>query len=242
MVILLLPGLSWMRGYGQAVSHMSRGGDITDEQGGRERAGRSGAFWLSFDAFEFGFTAVAPKPCVCDVRQIRTRDAPPSCVCMCLLPTVMMRMHVPVVPRYPSFRNCSFRLFFFLFAFGVVFVVARPKQSHACPPSAPSVGLLALSGFVSQLLGAHQSLHGAVQSISVVASELGVGTLERRVSGGLGLLDTVFLAPDNVSIIIHLSSPSLGCSSGSLGLGVGSSGGQGGRRVRGGFERTYPLR
>lgn len=83
MVILLLPGLSWMRGCGQAVSHMSRGGDITDEQGGRERAGRSGAFWLSFDAFEFGFTAVAPKPCVCDVRQIRTRDAP-SKLCVCV--------------------------------------------------------------------------------------------------------------------------------------------------------------
>lgn len=39
--------------------------------------------------------------------------------------------------------------------------------------------------------GADQSLHGAVQHISVVASELGVGTLQGRVSGGLGLLDTI---------------------------------------------------
>lgn len=38
---------------------------------------------------------------------------------------------------------------------------------------------------------AYQSLHGAVQSVSVVAAELGVGTLERRVSHGLRLLDTI---------------------------------------------------
>jgi hypothetical protein len=37
----------------------------------------------------------------------------------------------------------------------------------------------------------YQGLHGAVKSMSVVASELGVGTLEGRVSAGLGLLDTV---------------------------------------------------
>jgi len=37
----------------------------------------------------------------------------------------------------------------------------------------------------------YQGSHGAVKSMSVVASELGVGTLERRVSVGLGLLDTV---------------------------------------------------
>lgn len=39
--------------------------------------------------------------------------------------------------------------------------------------------------------GTYKSSHGAVESMSVVASELGVGTLERRVSVGLGLLDTV---------------------------------------------------
>lgn len=38
---------------------------------------------------------------------------------------------------------------------------------------------------------AYQSLHVAVKSMPVVAAELGVGTLERRVSCGLGLLDTI---------------------------------------------------
>jgi hypothetical protein len=37
----------------------------------------------------------------------------------------------------------------------------------------------------------HKSLHGAVQSMSVVPSELGIGAVERGVSVGLGLLDTV---------------------------------------------------
>lgn len=37
----------------------------------------------------------------------------------------------------------------------------------------------------------YQGSHGAVKSMSVVASELRVGALERRVSVGLGLLDTV---------------------------------------------------
>lgn len=36
---------------------------------------------------------------------------------------------------------------------------------------------------------ANQGLHGAMQSIAMVPSELGVSALERRVSGGLGLLD-----------------------------------------------------
>lgn len=36
----------------------------------------------------------------------------------------------------------------------------------------------------------NQSAHSAVQSMSVVPSELGVGTLERRVTVSLGLLDT----------------------------------------------------
>jgi len=38
---------------------------------------------------------------------------------------------------------------------------------------------------------AYKSPHGAVKSMSVVAAELGVSTLERRVSVGLWLLDTV---------------------------------------------------
>ena len=37
----------------------------------------------------------------------------------------------------------------------------------------------------------YQCLHGAVKSVLVVAAELGVSTLERRVSVGLGLVDTV---------------------------------------------------
>lgn len=37
----------------------------------------------------------------------------------------------------------------------------------------------------------YQSLHGAVESMSVVASELGVGSLQGRVTVGLGLLDTI---------------------------------------------------
>ena len=38
----------------------------------------------------------------------------------------------------------------------------------------------------------YQCSHGAVERMSVVSSELGVGTLEGRVSVGLWLLDTVF--------------------------------------------------
>lgn len=37
----------------------------------------------------------------------------------------------------------------------------------------------------------YKCLHGAVQRMSVVPSELGVGTLERWVTEGLRLLDTV---------------------------------------------------
>lgn len=42
------------------------------------------------------------------------------------------------------------------------------------------------------LLELLQSLHVAVESMSVVSSELGVGSLEGRVSGSLGLLDTAW--------------------------------------------------
>jgi len=44
---------------------------------------------------------------------------------------------------------------------------------------------------VQGLGGTHQSAHGAVQSMPVVPPELGVGTLERGVTVGLRLLDTV---------------------------------------------------
>lgn len=54
-----------------------------------------------------------------------------------------------------------------------------------------SVGLLLERGDGHQTGAAYQSLHGSVQHISVVAAELGVGAVERRVTGSLGLLDTV---------------------------------------------------
>ena len=71
-------------------------------------------------------------------------------------------------------------------------------RPHACPPCAPSVGLLA--GFLSDIVSmgvfanrgsTYKSLHGTVESVTVVAAELGVDTLERGVTLGLRLLDTV---------------------------------------------------
>jgi hypothetical protein len=41
------------------------------------------------------------------------------------------------------------------------------------------------------LWSTYEGLHGAVESVTVVAAELGVNTLEGRVTVGLGLLDTV---------------------------------------------------
>lgn len=43
----------------------------------------------------------------------------------------------------------------------------------------------------SQNGSTYQGLHGAVKSVTVVATELGVNTLEGGVTVGLGLLDTV---------------------------------------------------
>lgn len=40
-------------------------------------------------------------------------------------------------------------------------------------------------------MSTYKSLGGTVESVSVVATELGVDTLEGRVTVGLGLLDTV---------------------------------------------------
>jgi hypothetical protein len=47
-----------------------------------------------------------------------------------------------------------------------------------------------LVGFGSWLT--YEGLHGAVESVTVVAAELGVNTLEGRVTVGLRLLDTVW--------------------------------------------------
>ena len=41
------------------------------------------------------------------------------------------------------------------------------------------------------ILSTYESLHGAVQSVTVVAAELGVNTLQGGVTVGLRLLDTV---------------------------------------------------
>lgn len=46
--------------------------------------------------------------------------------------------------------------------------------------------------------GTYKGLHGAVESVTVVAAELGVNTLEGGVTVGLGLLDTV---QGNISVI-----------------------------------------
>jgi hypothetical protein len=45
----------------------------------------------------------------------------------------------------------------------------------------------------AQIESTYQCLRGTVQGVSVVATELGVDTLEGGVTVGLGLLDTVFL-------------------------------------------------
>lgn len=65
-------------------------------------------------------------------------------------------------------------------------------RSHACPPSTPSVMIVSIRMRRKLMIGrrTNQSLHCAVESMSVVSSELGVGTLEGWVSGGLWLLDT----------------------------------------------------
>lgn len=42
---------------------------------------------------------------------------------------------------------------------------------------------------------AYKSLHGSVKSVPVVAAELGVGSLEGRVTEGLGLLEAVTVGP-----------------------------------------------
>lgn len=77
-------------------------------------------------------------------------------------------------------------------------------RPHACPPCAPSVGGIShmFSPAILQFLhkarlraegmdSTYQGLLGTVLSVLVVAAELGVDTLERRVTEGLRLLDTV---------------------------------------------------
>ena len=51
------------------------------------------------------------------------------------------------------------------------------------------------------IVGTHQSAHGAVKSMPVVPSELGVGALERGVTVRLGLFDTA--QPPRQSLHLH---------------------------------------
>lgn len=53
------------------------------------------------------------------------------------------------------------------------------------------MGRICESCHLSRESSTYQSLHGAVESMSVVASELGVGSLQGRVTVGLGLLNTI---------------------------------------------------
>jgi hypothetical protein len=68
---------------------------------------------------------------------------------------------------------------------------SNSKQSHACPLCAPSVGIVSYPFVRVCASQTYQCLHGTVKSVSVVATELGVDTLEGWVTVGLGLLDTV---------------------------------------------------
>lgn len=84
-----------------------------------------------------------------------------------------------------------------------------------------------------------------MQNISVVAAELGVGSLERRVTGSLGLLDSVTRDKNSSAKLFHLYSHALSPSSLKhcrmiAGLRCVVERGGGGREV-GGFFETYPF-
>lgn len=75
-----------------------------------------------------------------------------------------------------------------------------------------------LYGISLSLLDLLESLHGSVQSMSVVSSELGIGALEGRISVGLWLLDTVV---SHTSVSPCFPFPGRGCwSAGSVGENV----------------------
>lgn len=75
------------------------------------------------------------------------------------------------------------------------FNVVKFMPAHACPPCAPSVLFVSIRSadfrwFEIFVGSTYQGLGGAVQSVTVVAAELGVDTLQGRVTVGLRLLDT----------------------------------------------------
>ena len=67
--------------------------------------------------------------------------------------------------------------------------------------------------------GTHQGAHGAVQSMPMVAAELGVGALERRVTVSLRLLDT---AVPSCQLCHPSSQQALRCAEGQSAIDVGS--------------------
>lgn len=77
-------------------------------------------------------------------------------------------------------------------------------RSHACPRPSPSAKVVSKSRLPGRSFAAwrasYQSLHGAVQSMSVVSAELGVGSLQRGVTRSLRLLDTVVFAESAPSL------------------------------------------
>jgi hypothetical protein len=76
--------------------------------------------------------------------------------------------------------------------------------SPACPPSTPSIILLALVAiFGGSARVTNQSLHRSVQRMSVVSSEFGVGAFQGWISHGLWLLDTV--RPSQPDFLIRIA-------------------------------------
>jgi hypothetical protein len=108
-----------------------------------------------------------------------------------LLGTVTASFAETHVSASTTFFGRANRMVFpsFICAGSIVYAVTEQCECSKLTPQysfAECLDNLALA-----LLSLLQSLHVAVKSMSVVSSELGVGTLERGVTGSLGLLDSV---------------------------------------------------
>jgi hypothetical protein len=91
----------------------------------------------------------------------------------------------------PPFLRRVNRMIFpsFICVGSIVWVAVTEQYEYSkLTPRYSSAGCL--DSLTLALLSLLQSLHVAVKSMSVVSSELGVGTLERGVTGSLGLLDS----------------------------------------------------
>jgi hypothetical protein len=77
-------------------------------------------------------------------------------------------------------------------------IIVSSMPIPACPPSTPSGDSRCISTIPAirgdGLPETYQGLRCSVQSMSVVSSELWVGTLERWISRGLWLLDAIMCA------------------------------------------------